>query len=233
MNAAGAIRACVFDAYGTLFDVDSVVRAHRARLGADAEALSALWRRKQLEYTWLRSLMGRYVDFRTVTAEALGYAMAAHGIGDTGLHADLMAAYDMPRIYSDVAPALARLRGRGLTLAILSNGAPAMLEAAISGAGLSGAFDAVLSVDPLGVYKPDPRVYRLAVEHLATAPSAILFHSSNGWDVAGAACFGFRTAWINRGGRTPERLPCGPDAVLDSLSGIEALLNEPGIADAR
>ncbi len=228
-----AIRACVFDAYGTLFDVDSAVQAYRERIGAVSDALSVLWRHKQLEYTWLRSLMGRYTDFRTVTTEALEYALAAHAIVDIGLRADLMAAYDTPHAYPDVAPALARLRERGLTLAILSNGTPDMLEAAISGTGLSGTFDAVLSVDPLGVYKPDPRVYRLAVEHLGTKPGAILFHSSNGWDVTGAACFGLRTAWINRSGQTPERLPCRADVTLDSLAGIETLLFAEGTADIR
>jgi len=227
VNTGRAIRACVFDAYGTLFDVDSAVDACRGRLGDAADTIAALWRQKQLEYTWLRTLMGRYADFRTVTGEALAYAFDAQGMRDEALYADLMTAYDTPRAYPDVAPALARLRARGLRLAILSNGTPAMLEAAVTAAGLSDRLDLVVSVDDLGVYKPDPRVYRLATEGLGLQPGEILFHSSNGWDIAGAACFGLRTVWINRYARSRERLPCGPDHALESLAGVGPLLEGP------
>ncbi|MDX1657168.1 MAG: haloacid dehalogenase type II, partial [Candidatus Competibacteraceae bacterium] len=211
------IRACVFDAYGTLFDVHSAVARHRARLGERADAISALWRGKQLEYTWLRSLMGRHADFWTVTHEALDYALDSHGVDDPALRADLLEAYRVLDCYPEVPGVLERLRSRGLKLAILSNGSPEMLTAAVTGAELEGAFEAVLSVEDLGVYKPDPRVYHLAVERLAVRAEEVAFLSSNGWDIAGASSFGFHALWVNRFHQCPERLPYGPEGQLDTL----------------
>ena len=219
-----AVQAVVFDAYGTLFDVHSAVARHRTRLGDQPDRVSALWRAKQMEYSWLRSLMGRHADFWQVTQDALDYALAASDIHDEALRRELLAAYQTLDAYPDAPAALARLKAAGLTTAILSNGSPAMLHAAVASAGLAGRLDAVLSVEDVGVYKPDPRVYQLAVARLGVGPDAILFLSSNGWDVAGAACFGFRVAWVNRLGQPPERLPCGPDVELRSLAELPALV---------
>ncbi|HXH03369.1 MAG TPA: haloacid dehalogenase type II [Candidatus Competibacteraceae bacterium] len=225
MTTLSGIRACVFDAYGTLFDVHSAVACHRDRLGERADALSALWRQKQLEYTWLRSLMGRHADFRQVTAEALDYACDHFGVADAALQHDLLAAYERLDAYPEVADTLRRLRAAGLPCAILSNGSPDLLAAAVAATGLAGLLDALLSVEAVGVYKPDPRVYRLAVERLGVEASAIAFQSSNGWDIAGAAAFGFQAVWINRAGQRRERLPAGPVAELTSLAGLPGLLD--------
>lgn len=218
------IKACVFDAYGTLFDVHSAVGRHRSRLGDKADPVSALWRGKQLEYTWLRSLMGRHADFRQVTQDALDYAFDAHDIADQSLRDALMAAYLRLDCYPEVPEVLERLKKNGLKTAILSNGSPDMLEAAVASAGIAGLLDAVLSIEDVGVYKPDPRVYRLAVDRFGVTADQISFQSSNGWDVAGAASFGFKVAWINRFGQRRERLPYGPDAELETLSQLPALL---------
>ncbi len=218
------IGACVFDAYGTLFDVHSAVRRGGGALGDKADKVSALWRQKQLEYTWLRSLMGAHADFWQVTSEGLDYALTANGIKDSKLHARLMDLYLRLDAYPDVTDALTRLRAGGKKTAILSNGAPKMLEAAVASAGLTDLLDAALSVEDVGIYKPDRRVYQLAVERLAMAPGRICFVSTNAWDAAGAAHFGFRVAWMNRFGQIPERLPGKPAAVIESLSELPALL---------
>jgi len=222
--AFAEVGACVFDAYGTLFDVHSAVRRGGASLGDKADGVSALWRQKQLEYTWLRSLMGAHEDFWQVTSDGLDYALAANGIKDTKLHARLMDLYLRLDAYPDVADALTRLRAGGKKTAILSNGAPEMLAAAVSSAGLTDLLDASLSVEDVGIYKPDRRVYQLAVEHMALAPGRICFVSTNAWDASGAAHFGFRVAWMNRFGQTPERLPGKPSAVIESLVELPDLL---------
>lgn len=218
------IGACVFDAYGTLFDVHSAVRRGGEALGDKADKVSALWRQKQLEYTWLRSLMGAHADFWQVTSEGLDYALAANGIKDTKLHARLMERYLSLDAYPDVIDTLTRLRAGGKKTAILSNGAPKMLDAAVASAGLTTLLDAALSIEDVGIYKPDRRVYQLAVERMAVAPQRICFVSTNAWDASGAAYFGFRVAWMNRFGQTPERLPGKPSAVIDSLTPLPALL---------
>ena len=218
------IGACVFDAYGTLFDVHSAVGRGGAPLGEKADGVSDLWRQKQLEYTWLRSLMGAYVDFWQVTSDGLDYALAAHGVDDPGLHRDLMSLYLSLDAYPDVADTLQRLRAAGKKTAILSNGAPKMLNAAIESAGLGGALDAALSVDDLRVYKPDRRIYQLAVDTLDVAPGRICFVSTNAWDASGAAHFGFKVAWLNRFGKQTERLPGEPSAVITTLSELPGLL---------
>lgn len=218
------IRACVFDAYGTLLDVNAAARHCRGALGDRWEELAALWRSKQLEYTWLRSLMGRYADFRQVTGEALDYALERHRIADPALRATLMDLYRRLDAYADAGATLSALRGRGLRTAILSNGSPDMLADAVGGAGLTPLLDEVLSVDGLGIYKPHPSVYQLACDRLDVPPEAVLFVSANGWDAAGAAAFGFRVAWLNRAGLPRERLPAGPAAEVDSLSALVPLV---------
>ncbi|MEI4470805.1 haloacid dehalogenase type II [Frigidibacter sp. MR17.24] len=222
-------RACVFDAYGTLFDVASAARRAAAEPGGAALAglwprLAEDWRRKQLEYTWLRSLMGQHADFATVTAEALDWALDTHAPGaGAPLRDRLLALYDRLEAYPEVPAVLAALRRAGLPCAILSNGSPAMLAAATASAGIDALLDARLSVETVGVFKPAPVVYALATDAFDCTPAEILFVSSNGWDVAGAAQFGFRTAWVNRAGARPERLPKGPDRVLPDLSPLPAL----------
>lgn len=218
------IKACVFDAYGTLFDVHSAVGKHRQRLGKRANDVSATWRTKQLEYTWLRSLMGDYADFWQVTGEALDYSLDAHEIKDQTLHDDLMQAYLNLTAYDEVPQVLQSLKNAGYQTAILSNGEPEMLNAAVKGAGLESLLDECLSVDELKIFKPDPRVYQLATDIFKLEPSQILFQSSNAWDAAGAAYFGFRVLWVNRFGQRPERLPAKPDYEARDLNHLLKVL---------
>jgi 2-haloacid dehalogenase len=217
------IEACVFDAYGTLFDVHSAVARLGARVGERADALSQLWRGKQLEYTWLRSLMGRHADFWQVTGDALDYALARTGV-DARLREPLLQAYLALDAYPEVPDALRRLRAGGLKTAILSNGEPRMLGAAARSARIAELLDAILSVEEVGVFKPHPKVYQLALDRLAVPPHQIVFQSSNAWDVSGAAAFGLRAVWINRQGLPPERLPGAAEHELRDLSGLPGLL---------
>ncbi len=218
------IGACVFDAYGTLFDVHSAVARGGAALGEQAQPVSDLWRQKQLEYTWLRSLMGAHVDFWQVTEEGLDYALAAHGVDDPALKENLMELYLTLDAYPDVADCLKLLRAGGKATAILSNGAPRMLDAAAGSAGLSDLLDRVLSIESVGIYKPDSRVYKLAVDELGVTAGRICFVSTNAWDASGAAHFGFQVAWLNRFGKQPERLPGQIPAVMTSLANLPGLL---------
>ncbi len=218
------IRACVFDAYGTLFDVHSAVGRHRGRIGAKADQLSQLWRTKQLEYTWLRSLMGAYVEFGQVTQDGLDYAMETCGIDDAALRTDLMNAYLELDCYPEVRDTLATLKQRGLRTAVLSNGSPRMLQAAVESSVLGEVLDGVYSVDEVGIYKPDRRVYQLACDHLNVKASQISFQSSNAWDAAGAAHFGMQVAWVNRFGQKRERLPGRAQAELKTLAELPALI---------
>ena len=210
-----ALRGYIFDAYGTLFDVHSVMEAGRA-ITDDPAALSMTWRQKQLEYTWLRSLMGRYEDFWSVTESALRHAVRRLGLEATEAQlARLMDAYLTLAAFPEVAGALERLAGR--PLAILSNGSPRMLEAAVRASGLGGAFQHVLSVDAVRTYKPSPQVYALGPKALGIPADELLFVSSNAWDVAGAKAFGYRVAWCNRAGAPPEELGFAPDHVVRRL----------------
>jgi 2-haloacid dehalogenase len=218
------IEACVFDAYGTLLDFNSAVMRCRDEIGADAEHLSDIWRQKQLQYTWLRSLMGRHADFWQVTGEALDFALAAVGIGDTDLRDRLMALYRELDTFPEVVRTLERLKAGGMRTAILSNGAPEMLESAVTAAGIARLLDDVLSVEDVGVFKPDPRVYQITVDRLGVEAEAICFMSSNGWDAAGAAAFGFRVVWINRYGQPVEHLPARPEIEIDTLEPLPDLL---------
>ncbi len=218
------IGACVFDAYGTLFDVHSAVARGGAALGDKAQAVSESWRQKQLEYTWLRSLMGAHADFWQVTSDGLDFALAAHGVDDPALKQRLLDLYLTLDAYPDVADCLGALRGGGKATAILSNGAPPMLEAAVGSAGLARLLDHVLSVETVGIYKPDRRVYQLAVDTLGTAAERICFVSTNPWDASGAAHFGFKVAWMNRFDKQPDRLPGEVLAEITSLAELPGLL---------
>jgi 2-haloacid dehalogenase len=223
-DALATTSACVFDAYGTIFDVAAAARRCRTTLGEKADPLAALWRSKQLEYSWLRSLMGRHADFWQVTGEALDYAMEALAIDDAPLRARLMDLYREVDAYPDARATLAALRRAGRPAAILSNGSPDMLGAAVTAAGIGTLLDHVLSIEELGLYKPRPEVYALAVERLGVPAGGICFVSSNGWDVAGAAAFGFKAVWVNRAGAPRERLPAGPVAEITGLDALPGLL---------
>lgn len=223
-SAEKGIKACVFDAYGTLFDVHSAVAKHRQRLGEKATGVSTSWRTKQLEYTWLRSLMGDYADFWQVTGDALDYSLDAHDINDPELRDDLMQAYLNLTAYDEVPHVLAALKEAGFKTAILSNGEPAMLKAAVEGAAIQSLIDECLSVDSLKIFKPDPRVYQLAADVLDVSPSQVLFQSSNSWDAAGAAHFGFKVLWVNRFAQRRERLPARPHHEAVDLNYLLELL---------
>jgi len=212
------IRGYVFDAYGTLFDVHSVVEAGRA-ITSDPVALSTVWRQKQLEYTWLRALMGTYADFWVVTEAALRYTIRRLGLTASEAQVRrLMEAYLSLACFPEVKAALRPLAGR--PRAVLSNGAPSMLAAAVSASGLTPLLEHVISVDRVKTYKPSPLVYALGPETLGVSAGELLFVSSNGWDVAGAKAFGYQVAWCNRTGAPEEELGVRPDLVIDSLEKI-------------
>lgn len=220
------IKACVFDAYGTLFDVHSAVGKHRHRLGDLADRVSMLWRTKQLEYTWLRSLMRHHADFWQVTRDALDFAFDMHGISDSDLHRDLMEAYLKLDCYPEVPESLSTLKSRGFKLAILSNGTPVMLDAAVRNSGIENLIEKNFSVEEVGIFKPDPRVYQIAVDGLGVNPDEIVFQSSNAWDASGASSFGFKVAWVNRFGQSKERLPGQPDIEIRNLMELPKLLKQ-------
>lgn len=218
------IGACVFDAYGTLFDVHSAVGRGGQSLGEKADAVSALWRQKQLEYTWLRSLMPAYVEFWQLTGDALDYALEAHGVDDKALRDNLLELYLSLSAYPDVTDCLTRLRQGGMKTAILSNGSPTMLNAAVASAGLDDLLDAVLSVQEVGVFKPHPTVYQLAVDRLGVPAAGICFVSNNAWDSHGGANFGYSVARLNRFGQPAEKLPGRPKVIMTSLDELAPLL---------
>jgi 2-haloacid dehalogenase len=195
------VRAVIFDAYGTLLDVHAAMSRHAMRLGPTWQAISADWRTKQIEYTWVRSLAGtrHHRDFWRLTEEALAWTAARHGITDKALLADVLQAYRRLDAFADAALVLTRLRDGGIKRAILSNGEPGMLTDAVRAAHIEPLLDAVLSVEPAGVFKPDPSVYRLATERFALPAEQMAFVSSNAWDAFGAHAFGFQVFWINRG----------------------------------
>ena len=209
----------VFDAYGTLFDVDGAARRAAEDDPALKElwpALSADWRRKQLEYSWMRCVTGEHVDFWQVTSDALDWAAERHGIQNTG---PMLHLYRSLPAYAEVPDTLAALRQRGRT-AIFSNGSPQMLTDATESAGIAIHLDALLSVERAGRFKPAADAYRVVTDHFGCAPADILFCSSNGWDIYGAATYGFDTAWINRTGQPVDRLPRRPARVMSDLTGL-------------
>lgn len=223
--ALAGIRACVFDAYGTLFDFASAAAACADALGEKGPPLTALWRDKQLQYSWLRGMQGLYVPFWQVTGEALDHALEALDLPrDGALRARLMNLYRRLGAFPEVAGTLEALRGAGCATAILSNGSPDMLASAVEGAGLAHAFDAVISVEEIGVFKPDPRVYQRAVDRLGVPVQSIAFVSSNAWDAHAAAAFGMRVIWCNRSGAVRDRLPGTPEHEIRSLTELPPLL---------
>lgn len=222
--AFAGIGAIAFDAYGTLYDIDAAARRCRDALGDKADAFSALWRQKQLQYMWLRSLQGHYAPFSTVTAEALDFAMDTFGFADAALRAKLIDLYREIDAFPDVPAALAALKAGGRRLAILSNGSPDFLAPAARSSGLDKILEASLSVEAVKIFKPDPRVYKLAVDHFGLPPERIGFVSSNAWDACAGAAYGFKTAWLNRAKAKPERLPGRPAAEITRIDELAGLL---------
>lgn len=225
------VTTCVFDAYGTLFDVAAAARAAAAEPGREAfaekwTALARTWRLKQLQYTWLRAAAGVHTDFWRVTQDGLDHALEAHGLADPDLRARLLALYWELEAYPEVPDMLRALKEKGYDTAILSNGSPDMLAGAVANAGIGGHLDAVLSVESVGVFKPAPAVYELVGAHFGCARREVLFVSSNGWDACAASGFGFLSVWVNRMGEPMDRLPWRPAQVLNDLTAI------PEIAEA-
>jgi 2-haloacid dehalogenase len=218
------IEMCVFDAYGTLYDFNSAVAHHRAAIGPKADALSEMWRSKQIQYTWLRNSMAAYAPFWQVTGEALDHCLVAHAITDPAVREKLMGAYLALDPFPEVPAMLDRLKRAGVRSAILSNGNPEMLDPMVKGSGLADRFDAVLSVDSVGVFKVDPRVYRLVEARCGVKPAKVCFLSSNCWDAHGAAQFGFNVVWVNRASAPDDNLPGKIATQVKDLSHLPALL---------
>jgi 2-haloacid dehalogenase len=223
------ITTAVFDAYGTLFDVTAAAREAAAAPGGEALAaiwpeLAAHWRTKQLEYSWLRAITGDHTDFWQVTQDGLDWALEKCALNDDDLRSRLLDLYWKLSAYPDVAPMLTRLKDNGLNTAILSNGSPEMLDAAARTAGITDLLDDLLSVESVGIFKPAPEVYALATKRFSCAVEDVFFVSSNGWDVASAAGYGFRTAWVNRLGQPTERLPSQPHHILPDLSTLPDII---------
>lgn len=224
MAQLDGIRACVFDAYGTLFDYASAAAGCRVALGDKHAAFTQLWRDKQLQYTWLRAVQGRHADFWQVTGDALDFTLETLGIADPALRDQLMKLYLKLDAFPEVPELLRRLKQSGIKTAILSNGSPPMLSAIVENAKLAPLLDAVLSVEEVGAFKPHPRVYQLAVDRLGVEREAISFQSSNAWDAYAASAFGMRVVWCNRYGQRRERLPGKPDHEVKSLAELPPLL---------
>jgi len=224
MNRLTGIRACVFDAYGTIFDFASAAERCEGLPEHQQAALTSIWRDRQLQYTWLRTLQGRYVDFWQVTGDALDFALDSLEITDPALRERLMNLYLALEAFPEVSDTLRALKQSGFVTAILSNGSPAMLDAAVSGAGLTGLFDAVLSADAVAAFKTHPNVYQYALDRLGVPASAVSFQSSNAWDAHGAADFGMHAVWCNRYGQPRERLPGRIDHEIRTLAELPGLL---------
>ncbi|MBL4751491.1 MAG: haloacid dehalogenase type II [Amylibacter sp.] len=223
------ITTCVFDAYGTLFDVAAAARRAASEPGRETFAkvwvkVATDWRLKQLQYTWLRAIMDAHTDFWEVTQNGLDYALEASDLSDdTDLRERLLALYWELEAYEEVPQMLKDLKTARLQTAILSNGSPDMLSGAVKSAGLKAHFDAVLSVENVGIFKPDPRIYQMVCDRFNCPPAQVLFVSSNGWDAAGATKFGFQTVWVNRAGEPVDRLPWVPENILKTLHSIPDL----------
>src|ERR1041385_4059076 len=212
------VRAYVFDAYGTLFDVHAAIARHREAAGPEADRFSEIWRVKQLEYAWMLSAAGHYIDFWTLTERALDYAFARCPSVDRTLRATLLDAYFKLNAFPDARTALKALKAKGLRTAILSNGNPRMLDGAGTAAGLASALDAVLSVDAIRIYKPQPAVYAMVTETFGIGAADVAFVSSNRWDVMGATAFGFRCVWVNRANMPDEYPEFSAAKVVPDLS---------------
>ncbi|HUL41604.1 MAG TPA: haloacid dehalogenase type II [Burkholderiales bacterium] len=222
MTRGPQIKALAFDAYGTLFDVHSVIQLCDELFPGRGAELSQIWRAKQLEYSWLKSLMRRYQDFEKITEAALKFACITLQLDcPTESRKRLMQAYLHLEPYPEVREALAALSH--LKLAILSNGSPKMLKALVKNNGLTRTFDKVISVDELKIFKPDPKVYALAPKKLKVRKSEIGFVSSNFWDICGASSFGLRTFWVNRAGKSADELGYSPQATVTKLTELERI----------
>lgn len=223
------ISTCIFDAYGTLFDVAAAARQASTEPGFAVlsdrwEGVARDWRLKQLQYSWLRAVTGAHADFWEVTQNGLDWAMEAAGLQDDALRQRLLDLYWELQAYPEVPKMLADLKAAGMNTAILSNGSPAMLEGAVRSAGIGDFLDDVLSVESVGVFKPDRKVYDLVQARFGGAAGDVLFVSSNGWDAAAASGYGFTTAWVNRAGEPVDRLPWTPQHILSDLNGIAELV---------
>ncbi|WP_068300557.1 haloacid dehalogenase type II [Pararhodobacter sp. CCB-MM2] len=223
------IKACVFDAYGTLFDVGAAARIAASEPGAETWAprwpqIAADWRKKQLEYSWLRAVAGHHCDFWQVTQDGLDWAMEAAGLSDASLRERLLGLYWELAAFPEVPEMLGALAAQSQRLAILSNGAPGMLEGAVNSAGLKGVFEGLYSVESVGIFKPHGRVYDLVGAGLGLEAREVMFVSSNSWDACAGAAYGFRTAWVNRDGAPMDRLFGKPDHVLPDLSALPGLV---------
>ena len=223
------ISTCVFDAYGTLFDVAAAARQAAAEPGGEKLAqiwpqLAEDWRAKQLQYSWLRAVTGEHTDFWRVTQDGLDWALELRGLSDdSALRERLLSLYWQLQAYPEVPQMLRRLKAAGINTAILSNGSPDMLQGAVQSANLAEVLDDVLSVESVGVFKPAPQVYDIVLQRFGVAKHHVLFVSSNGWDAAAAASYGFVTAWVNRAGLPIDRLPGQPNHVLQDLTDIPTL----------
>jgi len=213
-------RVFVFDVYGTLFDVHAAIARHRDAVGPEADRFSDMWRTKQLEYAWMLSAAGRYQDFWTLTERALDYTFARFPSIDRAPRPALLDAYFKLDAFPDARAALAALRAKSAKTAILSNGNPRMLDGAVSAAGIGDLLDAVLSVDTIRIYKPQPAVYAMVTERFGVAPAEVAFISSNRWDVMGATAFGFRCVWVNRANLPDEYPEFAPVAVVRELNAL-------------
>ena len=209
--------AYVFDAFGTLLDIHAASRKHSVLLGENASKVSDLWRKKQLEYTWLRSLMGVHVDFWEITKDALSYALECFEIAQLEHFDELCASYLEIPCYAEVPRLLKNLKNQGHKIVILSNGSPFMINSAVNANNLQDLFDEIISVEDVGIYKPDRKVYSLVEEKLGVIPEKTNFFSSNAWDVAGASVFGFSVVWVNRFNQPAERLPGMPRLTVKNL----------------
>lgn len=210
----------MFDAYGTLFDVHAAVRQHADKVGPDHALVSDIWRQKQLEYTWMRTMIGRYEDFWGLTQQSLDYALARVPSANADARSDLLDAYWTLACFEEVPAVLGKLKEEGKTVGILSNGSPAMLFAAVRSAGLEQVMDHTISVDQIGRFKTVPEVYQLVLDTCGVKPQDVSFQSSNRWDIAGAKAFGFHTVWINRTQQPDEYFDLPPDEVLSDLRGL-------------
>ena len=223
-----SIKVCVFDAYGTLFDVNSAARRcaeepGREQFSTSWPSISAQWREKQLSYSWLLTVLKKYVDFWEITKNSLDYALESVGLSyDNELKQRLLKLYMELEAYDEVHSVLSELKEKTIACAILSNGSKFMLNSAVQSSGIKAFIDKVMSVDDVGTFKPDPLVYKLVVDNLSFQKKEVLFISSNGWDIAGAASYGFQTMWINRLGTPVERLPFKPDFIASDLTVVKS-----------
>jgi len=218
------IKACIFDAYGTLFDVNAACRELSKEVGDNWEKLASLWRLRQVEYTWLRNSMNEYIDFWQITSDALDYAMETLGIENNDLREELLNLYLKLEAYPEVKDLLKRLKQRGLKTGILSNGNMKMLNSAVDNANLREYLDEILSVEECKIYKPSSKVYDLVKIKMQTSKENVLFFSSNAWDMHAASNYGFKTIWVNRFNTKLEKLPGKPINIVNSLEKINEII---------